>query len=86
MANHKSALKRARQSEKRATRNMNIKSRMRTFIRKYREALESGDASAAQTSLRQAESEIRRAATKGVIPKERASRSISRLAKALPAS
>ena len=83
MANHKSALKRARQSEKRQLRNQDVKSRMRTFVKRFRLAIETGDAADAETKLRQAEREIRRAATKGVIPRRRASRSVGRLARQL---
>ena len=85
MANHKSALKRARQSQKRHLRNQDVKSRMRTFVKRFRLAIETGDASDAETKLRQAEREIRRAATKGVIPRRRASRSVGRLARQLNA-
>ena len=83
MANHKSALKRARQSDKRRLRNQDIRSRVRTFVKKFRAALEAGDAAEAQKSFREAEREIRRASTKGVIPARRADRSVSRLARSL---
>ena len=53
------------------------------FIKKYRELLESGDTDAAAAAYRDAEREIRKAATKGVVPKRRADRSVSRLAKRL---
>ena len=83
MAHHKSALKRIRQNAKRRARNRHIKTGMRTLIRQYREAAASG-AEDAPAKLRAAESAVRRAATKGVIPKQRASRVVSRLAKGLP--
>ncbi len=85
MANHKSALKRIRQSERRRKRNQHIRSQMRTMVKRCREAFESGDASRASDAFKVAEREIRRAATKGIIPKQRADRSISRLAKRLNA-
>ena len=85
MANHKSALKRIRQSERRRKRNQHIRSQMRTMVKRCREALDSGDASSAADAFRVAEREIRRAATKGVIPKQRADRSVGRLAKRLHA-
>ncbi len=83
MANHKSALKRIRQSEKRRKRNQHVRTRMRTVVKHCREALEAGEPGRAAEAFRTAEREIRRAATKGVIPKQRADRSVGRLAKHL---
>ena len=85
MANHKSALKRIRQSERRRKRNQHIRTQMRTMVKHCREALESGDQTKATDAFKVAERQIRRAATKAVIPKQRADRSISRLAKRLNA-
>jgi small subunit ribosomal protein S20 len=85
VANHKSALKRIRQSHKRHDRNTHIRSRMRTIIKSFRNAVEAGEADAGD-KLRAAEREIRKAATKGIIPQRRASRTVSRLAKSLSAS
>ena len=82
MANHKSAKKRARQTVKRHARNRNITTSERTAIKKARKAFEGDDAEVSQTAVRSAESHLRRAASKGVIPAKRASRQISRLAKA----
>jgi small subunit ribosomal protein S20 len=81
LAQHKSAKKRARQTIKRRARNRNIGSAVKTGVKAFRAAADSGDEAATTTSLREAESLLRRAASKGVIPKKRASRSISRLAK-----
>lgn len=83
LANHKSALKRIRQSERRRKRNQHIRTRMRTVVKQCREAFEAGDPQRAAEAFRTAEREIRRAATKGVIPKQRADRSVGRLAKRL---
>lgn len=83
MANHKSALKRTRQSETRRKRNQHIRTQLRTMLKRCREALDSGDAAKATDAFKVAEREIRRAATKGVIPKTRADRSVGRLARAL---
>ena len=80
MATHKSAVKRARQALRRRARNRNLRGRMRTAIKEARAALGEGGQTA-QAALKQAESQLRRAASKGVIPKKRASRQISRLAK-----
>jgi small subunit ribosomal protein S20 len=83
LANHKSALKRARQSIVRQKRNTHIRSTMRTHMKRFRAAVAAGDATDAAEKLRVAERAIRKAASKGVIPKGRASRSVSRLSKQL---
>lgn len=80
MANHKSAEKRARQSERRRERNRTIKSRMRTVVKDCLVAID-GAAADAGEKLRAAERALRQAASKGVIPKRRAGRRVSRLAK-----
>ena len=85
MANHKSAIKRIRQSESRRKRNQHVRTQMRTMVKHCREAFDGGDPAKAADAFKVAEREIRRAATKGVIPKQRADRSISRLAKRLNA-
>jgi small subunit ribosomal protein S20 len=85
LAHHKSALKRIRQSERRRKRNQHVRSGMRTQVKKLREALDAGDAAAASDQFKAAEKAIRQAATKGVIPKRRADRTVSRLAKSLNA-
>ncbi|MGH0034335.1 MAG: 30S ribosomal protein S20 [Myxococcota bacterium] len=85
MAHHKSALKRVRQDAKRRARNREVLGRMRTHVKQFRAALESGDPAAAE-KLRSAESVIRRAASKGVIPSRRASRHVARLTRALNAA
>jgi small subunit ribosomal protein S20 len=79
MANTKSAKKAARQAERRTAINKSRRSRMRTFIRKVEEAIASGDREAANLALREAQPEIMRSATKGIIHKNTASRKISRL-------
>ena len=81
MARHKSAQKRARQDVKRRERNRTIRSRTRGVVKALRSEFEAGAAGVTE-KLREAESALRRAATKGVIPKRRASRQVSRLAKA----
>ena len=74
MANHKSAKKRARQDLKRRARNRENRTRVKGAIKSARQALASGDADATQAAVRHAESELRRAASKGSIPRKRASR------------
>ncbi len=85
MANHKSAAKRARQNIVRNERNRARRSKVRTFVKSVMTALESGDKELATASLRSAESEMTRAAGKGVYHKKTVSRKISRLAKAIKA-
>jgi small subunit ribosomal protein S20 len=79
MANTKSAQKAVRKIARRSATNRNRRSQMRTFIRKVEEAITAGDPAAADTALHQAEPLIMRAAQKGIVHKNTASRKISRL-------
>jgi small subunit ribosomal protein S20 len=84
MANHKSALKRHRQSLKKRTRNRNVRGSARTAIKNLEKAIkETTDQAAQQTLLVVAERRLQSAAAKGVIKKKTASRKISRLALAM---
>jgi small subunit ribosomal protein S20 len=83
MANTPSAKKAARKIERRTEVNKNRRSRMRTFVRKIEEAIASGDRAAADVAFKAAEPEIMRAAQKGVLHKNTASRKVSRLAQRL---
>jgi small subunit ribosomal protein S20 len=88
MANHFSALKRARQTEKRTERNRTNKSRLRTSLRHFREALAKGDREAAALTYRETTSALDKSVQKGVLHNNTASRYKSRLAarlNALPA-
>jgi len=80
MANTTSAKKAVRKIARRTAVNKARRSRVRTFIRKVEEALASGDKSAAEAALRAAQPELMRAASKGVLHKNTASRKVSRLA------
>ena len=80
MATHKSARKRARQAIKRRTRNRDLRTRTKGAVKRVRAALETNDAEGARSSLRTAESVLRRAVSKGALPRKRASRLIGRLA------
>ena len=80
MANTKSAQKMVRKLQKRTEVNGARRSRMRTYIRKVEEAIKSGDSSAAKAALVDAQPEIMRAAQKGIMHKNAASRKVSRLA------
>ena len=79
MANHFSALKRARQTEKRTVRNRANRSRLRTALRDMREALARGEKESAETSYRKTVSALDKAIQKGVIHSNTASRYKSRL-------
>ncbi len=81
MANHKSALKRNRQNAVRNARNTHIRSTMRTYVKNVRTAVADGNLETAQEALTKAVPFIDKAATKGVIHKNTASRKISRLNK-----
>lgn len=79
MANHKSALKRHRQTVRRTEVNRSRVSRIRTFIKRVESAIAEGDSSKAAEALRLAQPEIMRGVTKGVLKKNTASRKVSRL-------
>jgi small subunit ribosomal protein S20 len=83
MAQHRSAEKRARQALRRRDRNRAVRSRVRGSTRAVRAALESGDVAGAATQLREAERMIRKAASKGIVKKSTASRTVARLARAV---
>ena len=86
MANHFSALKRARQTDKKTTVNRANSSRLRTQLRKLRTALASGDQSQTQTFYRETVSLIDQSVKKGVIHKNTGSRYKSRLSKRVKAA
>ena len=79
MANHKSAQKRARQTETRTVANSARRNRMRTSIKKVEQAISGGDKKAAMDALRAAQPEIQRGADSRVIAANAASRRVSRL-------
>jgi small subunit ribosomal protein S20 len=79
MANHLSALKRARQTEKRTTANRTNTSRLRGSLRQLRETIAKGDKAAAEQSYRETISALDKAIQKGVIHKNTAARYKSRL-------
>ncbi|MBN06337.1 MAG: 30S ribosomal protein S20 [Rhodospirillaceae bacterium] len=80
MANHASAKKRIRQTERRSTINRNRLSRVRTFIKKVELAIDAGDADVAREALEEAQPVIMRSAQLGVLHRNTASRKVSRLA------
>ena len=79
MANHKSAKKRISRNAKRAEINGARIGRIRTFIKKVESAITAGDKDAAQAALREAQPEIMRGVSRGVLHKNTASRKMSRL-------
>jgi len=83
VANHKSAEKRARQTPRRQARNRAVKGKVKTRVKRFLAAVDGGDAEAASQRLREAEGELRKAGSKGVLPKRRVSRKVSRLARRL---
>jgi small subunit ribosomal protein S20 len=80
MANTPGAKKAVRKIARRTEVNTARRSRVRTFLRKFEEAVASGDASAAKTAFVEAQSELMRAVSKGVVHKNTGSRKVSRLA------
>lgn len=81
MANHKSALKRARQNEVQRVRNKSYKTKVKKAVRDVRTALEDKSVEQAQKSFRNAVAVIQQTVSKGVIHSNQASRKISRLAR-----
>jgi len=79
MANSPQAKKRARQIERRTTVNKTRRTRIRTFLRKVEEAIAGGDKAVAAAALKDAQPEIMRGVTKGIMHKNTASRKVSRL-------
>ena len=85
MANIKSAKKRARQSEVRREHNASMRSRMRTAIKRVRRAIDSGDKAGATSALSSAYSVLDATVGKGVVHRNMAARSKSRLSAAVKA-
>ena len=81
MANHKSAMKRDRQSKVRRMRNRINKSKVKTAVGVVEEAIEAGSEDQAREALKKAASVIQKTASKGTIHKKTASRKVSRLTK-----
>ena len=84
MANIKSKKKSIVKMEENRVRNMSIRSRMKTMIKKAETALASGDAERSQTAVRDALSVIDRAASKGVLHRNTAARHKSQLQRRQP--
>ena len=80
MANIKSQIKRNRTNEAARLRNKSVKSALKTSVRKFREAADSGDAAKAQELAREATRALDKAASKGVIHKNQAANRKSAIA------
>lgn len=81
MANHKSAIKRARQNELRRLRNKSVKTRIKTIVKDLRLSAAEKSGEDMSAKIRTVQSAIDKASKKGVIHKRTAARKISRLAK-----
>jgi small subunit ribosomal protein S20 len=86
LANHKSALKRARQNDIRRLRNKSIRTRVKNVVKDVRQALADQSGPDAAAELNTAKSAIDKAAKKGVIHPNTAARKISRLTKQVNAA
>ncbi|MBN1626813.1 MAG: 30S ribosomal protein S20 [Deltaproteobacteria bacterium] len=80
MANHKSALKRAKQSEVKRSINSGYKTHAKNVVKDVRAAIGEGSGDKAKESLKKAVSVLQKTASKGAIHRKKASRKISRLA------
>ncbi len=83
MANIKSQIKRNRQNEQRRQRNRSVRSFLKTKVKRFEESVESGDASAAQEAYRVVARELDKAASAGVVHRNKAANKKSRLARRL---
>lgn len=85
MANIKSQIKRNRQNEGQRARNRIVRSRLRTHARRFREAAETGDRSAAEAAFQVIARDLDKAASKGVLHRNTAANRKSAMAKRLNA-
>ncbi|MGO1591999.1 MAG: 30S ribosomal protein S20 [Ancrocorticia sp.] len=83
MANIKSKKKRILTNEKSRLRNRSVKSELKTYVRKTREAIAAGDKEAAMTAFEAAARKLDKAVSKGVIHKNQAANRKSKLAHAV---
>ena len=84
MANIKSQIKRNRQNEIRRQRNKAARSTLRTQVKRFLGTVESGDADATKSAYRETAQAFDKAASKGIIHKNKAANVKSRLAKKIP--
>ena len=81
MANHKSALKRARQTVVRTERNRFFKTRIKNITRAVNEAIEAGDKEKAQEAFKKANAYLHHCVSKNILKKGTAARKVSRMNK-----
>lgn len=82
---HKSAIKRHRQNIKREARNQTIRTNVRHTVRDLREIIAKKDLATAEAKLRSVMATVQKAATKGVLHRNNASRRIARLSQQIAA-
>ncbi|MGM0423049.1 MAG: 30S ribosomal protein S20 [Pseudomonadota bacterium] len=85
MAQHKSAITRTRRNERRRLVNKDRVSRIRTFLRKVEDAISSGNQKEANDAFKNAQPELQRGVSKGVLHKNTVARKLSRLQKRIKA-
>lgn len=85
MANIKSKIKRIKTNEKSRLRNQAVKSELKTFVRKVRQAIAAGDKETAEAALRVAARKLDKAVSKGVIHRNQAANRKSKLARQVAA-
>ena len=85
MANHKSSIKRIRQTIVRTERNRFYRTRLKNIVKDVRSAIEAGNKEEATSEMTVANKQIQKFVSKGVLKKETAARKISRLNRAVNA-
>jgi len=81
VANIKSQIKRIRTNEKARLRNKAVKTELKTYVRRVREAIAAGDKESAESALQVASRKLDKAVSKGVIHRNQAANRKSKLAK-----
>ena len=79
MANHKSSVKRIRQTEKKTERNRFYRTRLKNIVKDVRSAIEAGNKEEAGAAFKIANQQIHKLVSKGILKKETAARKVSRL-------
>ena len=85
MANHKSSIKRIRQTIVRTERNRFYKTRLKNIVKDVRTAIDAGNKEEAATALKVANQQIHKFVSKGILKKKTAARKVSRLHKSVNA-
>jgi len=85
MANHKSSLKRIRQTEKKTERNRFYKTRLKNIVKAVHASIDEGNKETATEAMKVANTQIHKFVSKGILKKETAARKVSRLQKAVNA-